>query len=83
MAVGIPGSTPFGGHVGPVNCVAFSPDATALATGGNDGVVRLWDAATRTQTRQLIGHNEAVLAVAWNPDGTSLVSGGYDARPGR
>ena len=78
MAIGIPGATPFGGHVGPVRCVAFSRDGTAFATGGDDGVIRLWDAATRRQTRQLIGHNDAVLAVAWSPDGTGLVSGGYD-----
>jgi WD40 repeat protein len=30
------------GHVGPVNDVAFSPDGTRLATGGEDGTLRIY-----------------------------------------
>jgi WD40 repeat protein len=74
VAVGIPGATPFGGHSGPVNCVAFSPDGTEFATGGQDGVVRLWDTATGQQTWQLTGHTHVVRAIAWSPDGTTIAS---------
>jgi len=56
VAVGIPGATPFGGHAGVVNCVAYSPVGDAFATGGEDGVIRLWNADTVTQTRQFTGH---------------------------
>jgi WD40 repeat protein len=36
----------FEGHHGPIHGVAFDPDGTRLVTGGMDGSVRLWDAAS-------------------------------------
>jgi WD40 repeat protein len=78
VAVGIPGATPFGGHAGWVNCVAYSPDGSAFATGGGDGEIRLWDSATVTPTRQLTGHAGPVSALSWSPDGAAIVSGGED-----
>lgn len=37
MAIGMPGVTPFGGHAGPVLCMAFSPNGRTIATGGLEG----------------------------------------------
>ena len=44
------------GHVGQVKAVAFTQDGKRLATGGEDRVVRIWDAATGRQLTLLKGH---------------------------
>ena len=41
---------------GTVTSVAFSPDGKTLATGSDDGTVRLWDVATGKQIATLTGH---------------------------
>ncbi|MBC6458283.1 NB-ARC domain-containing protein [Actinomadura sp. HBU206391] len=65
------------GDLGEVNAVAYSPDGTQLATGDNDGVVRIWDLATGRHTT-LTGHTAEVRAVAYSPDGTHLATGSND-----
>ncbi|MFG3384398.1 WD40 repeat domain-containing protein, partial [Streptomyces sp. NPDC047999] len=50
---------------------------TLLATGDENGTVRLWDPATRQPTGEpLTGHTGWVLAMAFSPDGTLLATAG-------
>jgi WD40 repeat protein len=73
------------GHVEGIFCVAFSPDGTRLASGGDEGEIVLWDTAAWKPLRRLAadpngrtGHREDVWGVAFSPDGRRLASAGHD-----
>jgi WD40 repeat protein/tRNA A-37 threonylcarbamoyl transferase component Bud32 len=66
------------GHVGKLFCVALSPDGEHLATGGEDGAVKIWAWRDGREVRTLKGHPNAVWSVAFSPDGKHLASGGGD-----
>ncbi|HVS34027.1 MAG TPA: serine/threonine-protein kinase, partial [Gemmataceae bacterium] len=66
------------GHSVPVHALAYSPDGNALASGAEDGVIKLWSVAAGVELQTLIGHSGAVRALAFAPDGKTLASGGAD-----
>ncbi|MCT9931718.1 AAA family ATPase [Planotetraspora sp. A-T 1434] len=71
------------GKTGYVTVLAFSRDGTTLATGGQDGVVRLWDVATREQAgTALTEHGGSVYDMSFTTDGKVLgtVDAGQDVR---
>jgi len=68
----------FAGHPTAVWAVKFSADGMLLATAGYDGLVRVWDVATRQPKHDLKKHKGWARAVAFSPDGTRLASAGED-----
>ncbi|HJZ94068.1 MAG TPA: WD40 repeat domain-containing protein, partial [Gemmataceae bacterium] len=56
--------------------IAVSPDGKRLATGGYDGIIRIWNTATGEFERALVGHDSYVYGLDWSPDGNYLASAG-------
>ncbi|HEV3293785.1 MAG TPA: NB-ARC domain-containing protein, partial [Streptosporangiaceae bacterium] len=66
------------GHISEVEAVVVAPDGSWLASGGGDGTVRIWDAATGRERAALTGHTGGVAVMVVAPDGSWLASGSYD-----
>jgi RNA polymerase sigma factor (sigma-70 family) len=66
------------GHDRAVNTVAFSPDGRTVASGANDGILRIWRVRDGALLQTMEGHTRPVSDIAFFQDGTLLVSGSLD-----
>lgn len=62
-------------HDGWARAVAVSPDGAAVASCGNDHLIKIWSAADGRLLRTLAGHDSHVYNVAFHPAGDRLASG--------
>jgi WD40 repeat protein len=65
-------------HWGVVVSVAWSTDGKRIASGGEDDVIRVWDAETMRERAVLRGHRGPVRSVVFSGDGRRILSGGWD-----
>jgi WD40 repeat protein/serine/threonine protein kinase len=70
-----------GGHVSAradglasIRSVAWNSDGSRLASGGEDGTVKIWESATGKLLETLRGHTATTGSVLWSPDGTRLAT---------
>jgi len=58
--------------------LAFRPDSHRIVTTAQNGIARIWDAATGTLVHELIGHGNRLFCAAYSPDGRRIATGGND-----
>src|SRR5262249_30250659 len=68
------------GHEGPVRCLVYSPDGRLLASGSDDGKVKLWHLHTLQEGRTLTVNRleDWVHSMTCAPDGTMLAAGDWN-----
>lgn len=58
--------------------LAFSPDGRRLASGAEDGTIKIWDVARGLLLQTVRAHDDDVTALAYSRDGALLASAGHD-----
>jgi WD40 repeat protein len=66
----------------PLKCLAFHPQGTLLAVGGDDGVLRLVDIATGQEVWTAPPRTARIERIAWNKDGSLIALGDSNAQIG-
>ena len=65
------------GHAGKARSVAFHPERSVLASGGQDKKIRLWQASDGKSRGVLADAKQQISALAFSPDGRLIVAGNF------
>ena len=60
-----------------MRAAAVSPDGKTVATGDDDGVLRLWEANELHPTRIIQAHRSALSRIVWSPDSRRIATFGF------
>jgi WD40 repeat protein len=66
------------GHTSNIDAIAWRPDGKLLASGSDDGTVKLWDPSSGQLLRTLARHTNYVRSIAFSPNGHILASSSWD-----
>jgi hypothetical protein len=61
-------------HPNSLRCAAFTPDGSILATGGEDGTVRLWSTKSGKELSSALRHGNSVEEIRFSADGSRVIS---------
>ncbi|YAF94009.1 MAG: NACHT and WD repeat domain-containing protein [Nodularia sp. CChRGM 3473] len=67
------------GHTAGVTSIASSSDGKLIASGSDDGTIRLWNQQGQSIGLPFSGHEGAVTSVAFSPDDKYIISGSQDS----
>lgn len=67
------------GHSNDVYTVRFHPTGDAVASGGYDRCVRLYDTATQQILKTFNGHKSSISSIAFNARGNMIITGSKDS----
>ncbi len=65
-------------HTDWIQSIAFNPNGNILASGSDDGSIRLWDTRTSTHLRTMTEHKSLITNVVFSGDGKMLASASRD-----
>ncbi|MCY7407073.1 MAG: hypothetical protein LH631_06775, partial [Alkalinema sp. CAN_BIN05] len=65
-------------HLNRIWAIAFSPDSSFFATGGDDYLLRLWDVETGQCHSIYTGHTNQIVSLLFSVDGKNLISSSAD-----